>query len=147
DRDNITLFDPFDTNQQEQHLFNRFERFDIEGDDEDMNANSTSHGHSRSRIPTTLIPSPPQEIPQPGPEVPNNDMRDDHPEPLNNQQADERGDDIPQVQEDEVKPLVIKGNTRRKRTDQLVMDFEPIIGGAVYQSWLQDASNLDGRKK
>ncbi|KAI3866286.1 hypothetical protein MKW98_007941 [Papaver atlanticum] len=111
DRDNITLFDPFDSNQPEQHLFNRFERFDIEGD-EDMNANFTSHEHSQ--IHTTLIPSPPPEIPQP---------------------------------EDDVKPVIIKGNTRRKRTVQLAMDFEPIIGGAVYQSWLQDASNLVGRKK
>ncbi|KAI3908516.1 hypothetical protein MKX01_009318 [Papaver californicum] len=75
------------------------------------------------------------------------DMKEEHPEPHNNQQVDERGDDIQQVQEDEVKPVIIKGNTRRKRTVQLAMDFKLIIGGAVYQSWLQDPSNLVGRKK
>ncbi|XP_026389381.1 sister chromatid cohesion 1 protein 1-like [Papaver somniferum] len=146
DRDNITLFDPFDSNQPEQHLFNRFERFDIEGD-EDMNANFTSHEHSQMH--TTLIPSPPPEIPEPVPmEI--DDMRNEHPEgpePQNNQQADERRDDVQQVQEDDVKPVIIKGNTRRRKTVQLAMDFEPIIGGSVYQSWLQDASNLVGRKK
>ncbi|KAI3986847.1 hypothetical protein MKX01_014548 [Papaver californicum] len=144
DRDNIILFDPFETNQPELHLFNRFERFDIEGDEEDMNANFTSHEHSQ--IHTTLIPSPPPEIPQPGP-MEADDMKEEHPEPHNNQQAVERGDDVQQVQEDEVKPVIIKGNTRRKRMVQLAMDFKPIIGGAVYLCWLQNPSNLVGRKK
>ncbi|RZC63663.1 hypothetical protein C5167_025427 [Papaver somniferum] len=115
--------------------------------DEDMNANFTSHEHSQMH--TTLIPSPPPEIPEPVPmEI--DDMRNEHPEgpePQNNQQADERRDDVQQVQEDDVKPVIIKGNTRRRKTVQLAMDFEPIIGGSVYQSWLQDASNLVGRKK
>ncbi|XP_026381454.1 uncharacterized protein LOC113276075 [Papaver somniferum] len=42
----------------------------------------------------------------------------------------------------------MKVNTKRKRTGQLAMDFkQTIIGNDIYQSWLEDASDLVGRKK
>ncbi|KAI3942171.1 hypothetical protein MKW98_003770 [Papaver atlanticum] len=42
----------------------------------------------------------------------------------------------------------MKANTKRKRTGQLAMDFkQTIIGSDLYQSWLEDASDLVGRKK
>ncbi|RZC57567.1 hypothetical protein C5167_004867 [Papaver somniferum] len=38
--------------------------------------------------------------------------------------------------------------TKRKRTGQLAMDFkQTIIGNDIYKSWLEDASDLVGRKK
>ncbi|KAI3946860.1 hypothetical protein MKW98_003423, partial [Papaver atlanticum] len=49
---------------------------------------------------------------------------------------------------DPMKANQMKANTKRKRTGQLAMDFkQTIIGSDLYQSWLEDASDLVGRKK
>ncbi|XP_026459915.1 uncharacterized protein LOC113360643 [Papaver somniferum] len=49
---------------------------------------------------------------------------------------------------DPMKANQMKANTKRKRTGQLAMDFkQTIIGNDLYQSWIDDASDLVGRKK
>ncbi|RZC64905.1 hypothetical protein C5167_008597 [Papaver somniferum] len=49
---------------------------------------------------------------------------------------------------DPMKANQMKANTKRKRTGQLAMDFkQTIIGNDIYKSWLEDASDLVGRKK
>ncbi|OIW02732.1 hypothetical protein TanjilG_29508 [Lupinus angustifolius] len=58
DVENITLFERFESFQANENLYNRFERFDIEGDDETfLNVTSTTF----TQIPTTLVPSPPRQ--------------------------------------------------------------------------------------
>ncbi|CAJ1971047.1 unnamed protein product [Sphenostylis stenocarpa] len=54
--ENITLFERFETFQANADPYNRFERFDIEGDEETQ-VNVTSG----DQIPTMLIPSPPRQ--------------------------------------------------------------------------------------
>ncbi|KAI3871432.1 hypothetical protein MKX03_030775, partial [Papaver bracteatum] len=49
---------------------------------------------------------------------------------------------------DTMKANQMKANMKRKRTGQLAMDFkQTIIGNHIYKSWLEDASDLVGRKK
>ncbi|KAF3433361.1 hypothetical protein FNV43_RR24463 [Rhamnella rubrinervis] len=79
--DNITLFEHFDSYQVNADLYNRFERFDIEGD-EDTQLNFTSVEHTQ--MPTTLIPSPPQDELQGV-----NEMQDQTPDLQVNQREDE----------------------------------------------------------
>ncbi|KNA10754.1 hypothetical protein SOVF_141460 [Spinacia oleracea] len=55
---NITLDDPFDSYQVGSGLYNRFERFDIEGDEETQN-NFPFQGHTE--IPPAAVNSPPPE--------------------------------------------------------------------------------------
>uniref|UniRef100_A0A803M3Y1 Sister chromatid cohesion 1 protein 1 n=1 Tax=Chenopodium quinoa TaxID=63459 RepID=A0A803M3Y1_CHEQI len=59
ERANITLDDPFDSYQVGGGLYNRFERFDIEGDEETQN-NFPSHG--QTEIPPATTHSPPPEM-------------------------------------------------------------------------------------
>ncbi|XP_026457107.1 sister chromatid cohesion 1 protein 1-like isoform X2 [Papaver somniferum] len=117
-REKITLLEPVETTPPEQHQFNRFERFDVDGDDKDVYTNFSFH-----EIPITLAPTPPPKIQGP---VEADDM---------NQQ---------EVQEDEVKP---KGNMGRKRNKQLAIDFNLVISNEELQSWLTDASDLVQRRK
>ncbi|KAL0317041.1 UNVERIFIED_CONTAM: Sister chromatid cohesion 1 protein 1 [Sesamum angustifolium] len=58
DAANITLFDNYDSYQANATAFNRFERFDIEGDDETQ-LNFTPP--ENTEFPSSLIPSPPRQ--------------------------------------------------------------------------------------
>ncbi|KAL8218073.1 hypothetical protein R6Q57_021446 [Mikania cordata] len=72
DIENITLFERFDSHQTDTCQFNKFERFDIEGDDiegdginlnEETQENFPSQNHTD--LPSILVPSPPlQDEPQ-----------------------------------------------------------------------------------
>ncbi|GFY83485.1 Rad21/Rec8-like family protein [Actinidia rufa] len=131
---NITLFERFDSYQTNTDAYNRFERFDIEGDDETQ-FNVTSH--ERTQILTTLIPSPPHQVdPQMADEI-----LDQHPVDQVNQQSDEGK----AVSQDHKK----QGPPRRKARKPVVfaMDYEQtIIPGLIYQSWLQSATDIVSRR-
>ncbi|KAK9283481.1 hypothetical protein L1049_011727 [Liquidambar formosana] len=139
DAANITLFEHFDSFQTDTNPYNRFERFDIEGDEEPQ-LNFTSREHTQ--IPTTLIPSPP-----PQDEFPKADeIPDQHPEHQVNQQSDEYKE---ACQQDQQRQGPIRRRARRPAA--FVMDYEQtIIPGHIYQSWLQNASDIvsrSGRKR
>ncbi|XP_026388829.1 sister chromatid cohesion 1 protein 1-like isoform X4 [Papaver somniferum] len=117
-REKITLLEPVEITPPEQHQFNRFERFDVDGDDEDVYTNFSFH-----EIPITLAPTPPPKI-----------------------QGPMEVDDMNQleVQEDEVKP---KGNMGRNRNKQLAIDSNLVISNDEMESWLKDTSDLVQRRK
>ncbi|KAL2317099.1 hypothetical protein Fmac_030975 [Flemingia macrophylla] len=129
--ENITLCDRFETFQANADPFNRFERFDIE-EDEQTQVNITG-----DQIPVTLIPSPPHQD-----EATRADTNERYPA---GQECDE---DMKPRQEPKR-----KGPNKRKRGQQLaiIMDYEQtIIPAHIYQHWLQNASDIvsrRGRKK
>ncbi|KAK8467007.1 hypothetical protein PHAVU_008G221700 [Phaseolus vulgaris] len=131
DVENITLFERFETFQANTGPFNRFERFDIEGDEETQ-VNITS----ADQIPS-LIPSPPHED-QPT----RADMFPDlHPRQRDLQQPNEA---MTLIQE----PRRRVPN-KRKRGGRLdvEMDYEQtIIPVHIYQHWLQNASDIVSRR-
>ncbi|KAL4574999.1 hypothetical protein LXL04_021839 [Taraxacum kok-saghyz] len=135
--DDITMCDKFDSHQTEPAPFNPFERFDIDGDEETQ-ANSSFHDHTD--IPSTLIPSPP---PQNEPQFQNPDeIHEQHPGDFPNQQVSD---------EDKEKynsPKRPKPNRRiAKRFKATLMDYgQTIIPGQMYQSWLQNASDIVSRR-
>ncbi|KAM1198574.1 hypothetical protein ACFX13_010151 [Malus domestica] len=136
DVENITLAERFDPFQADHYMYNRLERFEIEGDEEtQFNFTSGEHTH----IPIT--PSPP---------------RDEHQEAHTNQ--DDQHLDHQANQPDEskefrqMKLVQERQGTRKRKTRKQAsgMDFEQtIIPGHVYQSWLRDPSDLsrDARKR
>ncbi|KAJ6909870.1 hypothetical protein NC652_020775 [Populus alba x Populus x berolinensis] len=134
DADNITLFERFDSYQADADAYNRFERFDIEGDEETQ-VNFTSADHMD--IPTTLIPSPHKQDEAQRAE----ENQDHHPEFQVNQQFNEcKG-----ARQDQQKRRPIKRKTRRQATT--TVDYEQtIIPGHVYQSWIQNASDIVSRR-
>ncbi|KAJ6901222.1 hypothetical protein NC651_019082 [Populus alba x Populus x berolinensis] len=134
DADNITLFERFDSYQADADAYNRFERFDIEGDEETQ-VNFTSADHMD--IPTTLIPSPHKQDEAQRAE----ENQDHHPEFQVNQQSNEcKG-----ARQDQQKRRPIKRKTRRQATT--TVDYEQtIIPGHVYQSWIQNASDIVSRR-
>ncbi|CAK9135820.1 unnamed protein product [Ilex paraguariensis] len=116
--------------------YNRFERFDIEGD-EDTQVNF--HPQENTQFPSTIIPSPPLQEPRKPDEI-----LEQHPEDQVNQQSDE-GKETNQPQQD----IQRQGTTRRraKRPAAFAMDYEQtIIPGPIYQSWLQNASDMVSRR-
>ncbi|XP_037495670.1 sister chromatid cohesion 1 protein 1 isoform X1 [Jatropha curcas] len=135
DAENIKLFESFDLYQAHSETYNRFERFDIE-EDEETQLNFTSGEHMET--PTTLMPSPPRQD-----EAPRDEEIQDHPEKQFNQQADECKATRPQ---DQQKQGLVKRKTR-KRHAAPAMDYEQtIIPGPIYQSWLQNASDIVSRR-
>ncbi|XP_074289832.1 sister chromatid cohesion 1 protein 1 [Silene latifolia] len=137
----ITLDDPFDSYQVGSGLYNRFERFDIEGDEE-----------------TTLfnIPSQEQNIPPPNAHSPPPAME---PQTDYNTRDFSRVDDVhnPEKQYDESSPQLKDGEkqqqlsaqkqnqARRKirRKAHFIMDNEQtMIPSNLYQSWLQNAADI-----
>ncbi|PON51391.1 Rad21/Rec8-like protein [Parasponia andersonii] len=129
--ENITLFERFDPYQVDATLYNRYERFDVEADD-DTNLNFTSGEHTQ--IPTTLIPSPPP------PDKPERayEIHNENPEHQVNQK-----DDHKEVEEVQLKPK----RRKRGRAVASFMDYEQtIVPGHVYQSWLQDTSDIVSRR-
>ncbi|KAJ6429296.1 hypothetical protein OIU84_020849 [Salix udensis] len=134
DADNITLFERFDSYQVDTDAYNRFERFDIEGDEETQ-VNFTSADHMD--IPTTLIPSPNEQDGAQRAE----ENQDHHPEFQVNQQSSE----CKRARQDQQKQRLIKRKTKRQAT--ITVDYEQtIIPGHVYQSWLQNASDIVSRR-
>ncbi|XP_041025455.1 sister chromatid cohesion 1 protein 1 isoform X2 [Juglans microcarpa x Juglans regia] len=134
DADNITLFERFDSYQANADMFNRFERFDIEGDDEtQLNFASGEH----TEIPTTLLPSPHRH---------DNPLRADefqyqHPDHQVNRTSDECKEAI----QDQERQGVKRRKTRRPTAS--LMDYEQtVIPGPIYQSWLQNASDIVSRR-
>ncbi|KAM1639960.1 hypothetical protein FF1_010018 [Malus domestica] len=136
DVENITLAERFDPFQADHYMYNRLERFEIEGDEETQ-FNFTSGEHTHIPIP----PSPP---------------RDEHQEAHTNQ--DDQHLDHQANQPDEskkfrqMKLVQERQGTRKRKTRKQAsgMDFEQtIIPGHVYQSWLRDPSDLsrDARKR
>lgn len=146
DPDNITLLEHFDSYQADTDLYNRFERFDIEGDDETQ-LNFTPQEHTQ--IPSTLIPSPPlQEEPQKPDEIleqhPDDHFKEQHPDHHVNQASDEVKD-VSQLHE--VKQKQGPPRKRARRTAVSAMDYEQtIIPGHIYQSWLQNTSDTVSRR-
>ncbi|GFY82084.1 Rad21/Rec8-like family protein [Actinidia rufa] len=172
---NITLSERFDSYQTNTDAYNRFERFDIEGDDETQ-LNFTSH--ERTQIPSTLIPSPPHQA-DPQKRKQQNIASHSHKAVRRKMEilvggycyvnslltsvslaADEILDQHP---EDQVNPQSDEGKAvsqpqqdhrkqgtpRRKarKPAAFVMDYEQtIIPGHMYQSWLQSASDIVSRR-
>ncbi|XP_075668054.1 sister chromatid cohesion 1 protein 1 [Castanea sativa] len=132
--DNITLFERFDSYQANVDLYNRFERFDIEGD-EDTQMNFTSGEHTQ--IPTTLKPSPPpQEEPQRADEF--QYEQPDH-------QVNQPSHECKGARQDQERQVPVKRKARRPPAS--AMDYEQtMIPGHIYQSWLQNASDIVSRR-
>ncbi|ONI24682.1 hypothetical protein PRUPE_2G254800 [Prunus persica] len=135
--ENITLPERFDSCQADAYLYSRLERFDIEGDEETQ-LNFTSGEHTQIHIP----PSPPRDEHQKA----DTTQDDQHPEQQVNQpeecQEFRQKVGMKQVQERQ-------GPIRRKtrRTQASAMDFEQtIIPGHLYQSWLQNSSDIVSRR-
>ncbi|KAL9318868.1 hypothetical protein ACSQ67_015385 [Phaseolus vulgaris] len=131
DVENITLFDRFETFQANAYPYNRFERFDIEGDEETQ-VNLTSG----DQIPTMLIPSPPHEDQPTRADM----FQNPHPGQQHNQQPNEAM--TPRQEPRRRRP------NKRKRGEPLniKMDEQTIIPVHIYQDWLQNASDIVSRK-
>ncbi|VVB13335.1 unnamed protein product [Arabis nemorensis] len=145
DADNITLFEYHGSYQTNTETYDRFERFDIEGDDEtQMNLNP----REGTEIPPTLIPSPPRhhDIPEGGNATsPQRQEQQEHGKDVFTEQMEEQN--IPDREEPD-RPRPTKRRARKPAS--LEMDYEQtIIAGPEYQSWLQDTSNilLRGKKR
>ncbi|XP_062092357.1 sister chromatid cohesion 1 protein 1 [Humulus lupulus] len=125
DPENITIFEKFDPNQADTTTYNLYERFDVEGDDEPQ-FNFTSG----TQIHTTLIASPPL------PDEPERAYEIHNPEPELYQNDESK--EVNQVQQNQ--------GPRRKKRGKLtvsIMDNEQtIVPGHVYQSWLQNPSDI-----
>ncbi|KAL0752349.1 hypothetical protein Bca101_034352 [Brassica carinata] len=148
--ENITLFEYHASYQTNTETYDRFERFDIEGDDEtQLNFNS----REGAQIPPTLIPSPPRhhDFPEALTSVGGNPTS---PQPQEQQEhgrdvfAEQTGEQNIPDREDQDIPRPTKKRARRTATS--AMDYEQtIIAGNQYQSWLQDTSHilLRGKKR
>ncbi|XP_038981076.1 LOW QUALITY PROTEIN: sister chromatid cohesion 1 protein 1 [Phoenix dactylifera] len=115
---NITLFDDLWSDVAETDLYNRFERFDIGGDDDTQ---TNSQPQEQPQVPGTLVPSPPP--------------RDEQP------RAPEGGIMDPQMEEREEqrRQQPPKRKARRNLT-QVIMDNEQLmIPGSIYQTWLHNS--------
>ncbi|KAL5718522.1 hypothetical protein ACHQM5_011414 [Ranunculus cassubicifolius] len=156
---NITLMDTYDSHQIDTSIFDRFERFDIEGDDETQ-MNYTTQNYSlmpehvhplspvevaRKEMPDHIHSSPPeefapQEMPPPQLVSPENDEVQDLP-PDPQSKSDEQREEAREVEEN-AKPRATKRRVRQ-RANNLEMDYEQtIISGDIYQSWLQNPDDL-----
>nr|KYP73083.1 Sister chromatid cohesion 1 protein 1 [Cajanus cajan] len=127
--ENITLFDRFETFQATADPFNRFERFDIEGDEETQ-VNLTSE----DQIPTMLIPSPPHQ---------------DEPTRADTNEVHLPGHPVNEQCNKDMIPRR-RGPNKRKRGQPpaFVMDYEQtIIPVHIYQHWLQNASDIVSQRR
>ncbi|KAK6932975.1 Rad21/Rec8-like protein, N-terminal [Dillenia turbinata] len=135
DADHITLFEPFDLGQTDNNLYDRFERFDIEGDEE-TNLNFPSQEH---QVPDTLVPSPPQNEPPQADEI-----HDHYPEQHVNQQPDNIMEADMDRETQQNQGLVRK---KPRRAATLTLDYEQTVTPSkVFQSWLQDSSDIVARR-
>ncbi|KAK9124595.1 hypothetical protein Sjap_014197 [Stephania japonica] len=135
---NITLLDPYDGHPADSSMFDRFERFDIEGD-EDPYVNY-SNQHENPNVPTSFRPSPPPP-PPPQEETYQGDEQFQDQNPQNNAHTpDEPRPDVHQ----EPRP---EKRGRKRRTRNVTMDYEQtIIPNHVYQTWLQNPSDIVSRR-
>ncbi|XP_024198539.1 sister chromatid cohesion 1 protein 1 [Rosa chinensis] len=132
DPEDITLPKCYDPSVAHADLFNpRFERFEIEGDNVDLTSGEPTH--IRPPSPNYLIPSPPRQ--------------DQHQE---GQQANNVFDEVVQMQDvqenaqQRQRPI----RRRKRKTPASVMDNDQTIHpGHVYQSWLQDTSDIVSRRR
>ncbi|KAL7107596.1 hypothetical protein ACP275_06G065000 [Erythranthe tilingii] len=135
DADNITLVDNYDSFRADTTTFNRFERFDIEGDDgTQMNYTPPE----QTEMPS-LIPSPPrrQEEHQKSDEI-----QEQHPE----EQVKQLSNDAEEAKLEQVRRKLARKRT--KTPAALAMDYEQnIIPGHIYQSWLQDTSDIMSKRR
>ncbi|KAL7587077.1 sister chromatid cohesion 1 protein 1 [Lactuca sativa] len=139
--DDITMCDKFDSHQTEAGLFNLFERFDID-EDEETQVNSAFHDHTD--IPNTLIPSPP---PQEEPQIQNPDeIHEQHPGEVPNPQVSD--EDKAQYNSPHNSPQRRKPTRRttRRVTTTLMDHGQTIIPGPMYQFWLQNTSDIVSRR-
>ncbi|KAM1525546.1 hypothetical protein ACFX10_010001 [Malus domestica] len=140
DVENITLAERFDPFQADHYMYNRLERFEIEGDEETQ-FNFTSGEHTHIPIP----PSPPRDEHQEGPPAAHTNQDDQHLDHQANQPDESK-------EFRQMKLVQERQGTRKRKTRKQAsgMDFEQtIIPGHVYQSWLRDPSDLsrDARKR
>ncbi|KAM1639959.1 hypothetical protein FF1_010018 [Malus domestica] len=140
DVENITLAERFDPFQADHYMYNRLERFEIEGDEETQ-FNFTSGEHTHIPIP----PSPPRDEHQEGPPAAHTNQDDQHLDHQANQPDESK-------KFRQMKLVQERQGTRKRKTRKQAsgMDFEQtIIPGHVYQSWLRDPSDLsrDARKR
>ncbi|XP_011076663.1 sister chromatid cohesion 1 protein 1 [Sesamum indicum] len=135
DAANITLFDNYDSYQANTTTFNCFERFDIEGDNETQ-LNFTPP--ENTEFPSSLIPSPPRQE-----ELHKSDgIQEQQPEEQDKPHSKEsKGAN----QRDHMRPR--PSRRRARRPAALAMDFDQnIIPGPIYQSWLQNSSDIVSRR-
>ncbi|XP_031379523.1 sister chromatid cohesion 1 protein 1 [Punica granatum] len=132
---NITLCERFDSFQTDRDLFNHFERFDIEGDDETQ-LNFASDGHTHiSSIHVSSSPQPPNEPPRA------DEIHDQHPDDQINQPSDK----CKEASQAKGRPGPTKKRPRRLPT--FFMDYEQtIIPGHIYHSWIQNSSDIVSRR-
>ncbi|KAG8380863.1 hypothetical protein BUALT_Bualt06G0060700 [Buddleja alternifolia] len=132
DAANITLFENYNSYQADTTTFNHFERFDIEGDEETQ-LNFTPPEHTE--IPSSLIPSPP---PQEGLQKPD-EIQEQH------QDVKQQSNESKEANQDLVRQRVARRRVRRPAA--LTMDYDQnIIPGQIYQSWLQNSSDILSRR-
>ncbi|AED90880.1 unnamed protein product [Arabidopsis thaliana] len=138
DAENITLFEYHGSFQTNNETYDRFERFDIEGDDEtQMNSNP----REGAEIPTTLIPSPPRHHDIPEGVNPTSPQRQEQQENRRDGFAEQMEEQNIPDKEEHDRPQPAKKRARKTATS--AMDYEQtIIAGHVYQSWLQDTSDI-----
>ncbi|KAL1197030.1 Sister chromatid cohesion 1 protein 1 [Cardamine amara subsp. amara] len=136
DAENITLFEYHGSYQTNNETYDRFERFDIEGDDETQTNFNPREG---AEIPPTLIPSPPHhDIPQGGNPTSRQRQEQQDGRSVFAEQMEEQNI---QDREEHDRPQPAKKRARKTATS--MMDYEQtIITGHDYQSWLQDASHI-----
>lgn len=139
DAENITLLERFDTYQGNVEFYNRFERFDIEGDEETLMNNNSG---DPTQFPTTLIPSPP-DANDPLRDPMADKVQEEHPEHQGNQQYDECKEAKPH----EVQPIPKRARRKPRRQAAFIMDNEQtMIPGHIYRSWFQDTLDIISKR-
>ncbi|KAJ8443936.1 hypothetical protein Cgig2_032760 [Carnegiea gigantea] len=141
---NITLDDPYDSHRADTGPYNHFERFDIEGDEEtQFNIPSQEH----IQIPTPIC-SPPAMQPEKDVNITISSTADDI-----LVQHEEKQVDLSSVECGETRQpqheLQKRGPPRKRARRQapFIMDDEQtMIPSNLYQSWLQDSSDISFRR-
>ncbi|CAI0415697.1 unnamed protein product, partial [Linum tenue] len=139
DPDNIKLFERFDSCQVNTDMYDRFDRFDIDGEgDTQMIVTS---GDLPTDIHTTVIPSPPRQdedlgANEPGIPFTDKEIPDQQPESLVNQPSEEHNEGR----------QMLANRRKRRRQAANWMDMEKtVIPCELYQTWLQNASDITSR--
>ncbi|CAL1387696.1 unnamed protein product [Linum trigynum] len=171
DPENIKLFEHFDPCQVNSDMYDRFERFDIGGEG-DTQMNVTFSGDLQTDMPSTVLPSQPRQDEDLGANEQGNpftdkEIPDQQPESLVNQPSEKHNvgrqqtghskyftpvnvslsfppePQTPKARRQVQGPIIMK----RRRQAANWMDIEKtVIPGEVYQSWLQNASDLTSRR-
>ncbi|CAI0443800.1 unnamed protein product [Linum tenue] len=166
DPENIKLFEHFDPCQVNTDMYDRFERFDISGEG-DTQMNATFSGDLQTDMPSTVLPSQPRQDEDLGGLLADSQMLSHmfficlH--SIFGMSANEQGNPFTdkEIPDQQPESLVnqpsethnvgreVQGPIIRKRRRQAAnwMDIEKtVIPGEVYQSWLQNASDLTSRR-